>query len=281
MRRKKTALVYEDVRRPSHDEVGRMGLERPGRATTAPSVESRVIRFFLLFLALQAAFFGAELTPWVQEYFVVPWTNPLAAISALLVTLFDPNVTAVGKVLRSTMNGFAVSIEAGCNGVEATIVLLAAILAFPAPWSTSSIGLLAGIVAVQGLNVVRVISLFYLGQWNFAGLRVGASVRVAGADHARRPGRVAGLGAHAAGTVTAGDCGAAPACTQRQLAPAAAAASGRRALHRRRPLSRLCRQGARVAAGGVRVWYFAAPVLLWPARMLVELVARRGFAGPR
>ena len=28
------------------------------------------------------------------------------------------------------------------------------------------LGLAAGIVAVQGLNVVRVISLFYLGQWN-------------------------------------------------------------------------------------------------------------------
>ena len=32
--------------------------------------------------------------------------------------------------------------------------------------ATSSSGLAAGIVAVQGLNVVRVISLFYLGQWN-------------------------------------------------------------------------------------------------------------------
>ena len=28
-------------------------------------------------------------------------------------------------------------------------------------------GLAAGIVAVQALNIVRVISLFYLGQWNF------------------------------------------------------------------------------------------------------------------
>src|SRR5215212_7253812 len=126
-----------------------------------------MIRFFLLFLILQAAFFGAELTPWVQEYFVVPWTNQLAGISAFLVTQFDPNVVAVGKILRSTTNGFAVSIEAGCNGVEATIVLLAAILAFPAPWKNKVIGLLAGTVAVQGLNVVRVISLFYLGQWDF------------------------------------------------------------------------------------------------------------------
>ena len=83
-----------------------------------------------------------------------------------LVTLFDANVVATGKVMRSTTNGFAVSIEAGCNGVEATIVLLAAMLAFPAPWRSKLIGLAAGIVAVQGLNIVRVISLFYLGQWD-------------------------------------------------------------------------------------------------------------------
>src|SRR5436309_728130 len=126
-----------------------------------------MIRFFLLFLVMQAAFFGAELTPWVQEYFVMPWTNELASISAFLVTLFDPNVAALGKVLRSTTNGFAVSIEAGCNGVEATIVLLAAILAFPAPWKNKLTGLVVGTIAVQGLNIVRVISLFYLGQWNF------------------------------------------------------------------------------------------------------------------
>src|SRR6266478_3954815 len=125
-----------------------------------------MIRFFVGFLVLQAALFGAELTPWAQAYFVVPWTNQLASISAGLVTLADPTVMSVGKVLRSTQNGFAVSIEAGCNGVEATIVLLAAVLAFPASWKDKLIGLLAGVVAVQGLNIVRVISLFYLGQWD-------------------------------------------------------------------------------------------------------------------
>ena len=125
-----------------------------------------MIRFFVLFLVLLAVLFGLELTPPVQEWFVVPWTNTLARISAGLVTLFDPDVIASGKVLRSTTNPFAVSIEAGCNGVEATLVLLAAMLAFPASWSRKIVGLLAGVVAVQGLNVVRVISLFYLGQWN-------------------------------------------------------------------------------------------------------------------
>jgi exosortase H (IPTLxxWG-CTERM-specific) len=71
-------------------------------------------------------------------------------------------------VLQSASNGFAVSIEAGCNGVEATIVLVAAVLAFPASWRRKLAGLAIGIIAVQGLNIVRVISLFYLGQWNFS-----------------------------------------------------------------------------------------------------------------
>ena len=124
--------------------------------------------FFIWFLVVQATLFGLELTPWVQRWFVVPWTNTLAAVSAGIVKLFDPQVLASGKILRSASNGFAVSIEAGCNGVEATIVLVAAMLAFPAPWKRKLIGLAIGIVAVQGLNVVRVISLFYLGQWNYS-----------------------------------------------------------------------------------------------------------------
>ncbi len=125
-----------------------------------------MLRFLAFFLALQALLFGAELTPWAQVHFVAPWTNAVASISAWLVTLFDPAVMASGKILRSTSNGFAVAIEAGCNGVEASIVLVAAVLAFPAPWRNKLIGVAAGIVAVQGLNIVRVISLFYIGQWN-------------------------------------------------------------------------------------------------------------------
>ena len=125
-----------------------------------------MVRFFVGFLLLQAVLFGAELTPWAQHWFVTPWTNTLAAISADIVKLFDSQVFAEGKILQSLRNGFAVSIEAGCNGVEATIVLVAAMLAFPASWQRKLVGLAAGIVAVQGLNVIRVISLFYLGQWS-------------------------------------------------------------------------------------------------------------------
>ena len=125
-----------------------------------------MVRFLILFVVIQAVLFGAQLTPWGQDYFVIPWTNGLAHFCAQLVAIFDSNAVAIGKVLRSNSNGFAVSIEAGCNGVEATLVLIAAILAFPSTWTQKVWGLAFGFVAVQGLNVARIISLFYLGQWN-------------------------------------------------------------------------------------------------------------------
>ncbi|MDR2173853.1 MAG: exosortase H [Burkholderiales bacterium] len=125
-----------------------------------------MIRFFILFLVILAVLFGLELTPWAERWFVEPWTIILAKISTWLVTLFDSQVEATGRVMRSLANGFGVSIEKGCNGIEATIVLVSAMLAFPSPWKHKIIGILSGFVAVQALNVVRVISLFYLGQWN-------------------------------------------------------------------------------------------------------------------
>ena len=47
-------------------------------------------------------------------------------------------------------------------------MLTAAIIAFPSPWKHRLWGLLIGFFAVQLLNIIRVISLFYLGQYNMA-----------------------------------------------------------------------------------------------------------------
>lgn len=125
-----------------------------------------MLRFFLIFLGLQFTLFGVNMLNWVQQHVVLPWTALLARMCAALVMWFDASAAAAGKVLWNTQTGFGVSIEAGCNGIEACIVLFAAIMAFPERWRHKVLGLAAGFVAVQALNVVRVISLFYLGQWN-------------------------------------------------------------------------------------------------------------------
>lgn len=125
-----------------------------------------MIRFFLLFLALLGGLLVLELTPPVQQWVVLPWTSLLTRISATLMQAFDPNVVAHGKVLMDAPSGMGVSVEAGCNGIEACIILLSAVLAYPAPWRMKFVGLICGMVAIQAVNVLRVISLFYLSIWN-------------------------------------------------------------------------------------------------------------------
>ncbi len=122
-------------------------------------------RFALIFVVLLVALFTFELTPPGQAL-VLPWTELVAKASAGLVTAFDGNAASQGRVLFNPKTGFGVSIEAGCNGVEAMLVLLAGILAYPTPWRSKAIGLAIGVVAIQVLNVIRIVSLFYLGQWD-------------------------------------------------------------------------------------------------------------------
>jgi exosortase H (IPTLxxWG-CTERM-specific) len=79
---------------------------------------------------------------------------------------FDHNVVAVGPTITQATGGFGVTILAGCNGIEAMIVLAAAMLAYPAPLKHRLAGIAVGIIAIQALNLVRIVSLFYIGQWN-------------------------------------------------------------------------------------------------------------------
>lgn len=124
-----------------------------------------MFRFFLVFLGIQGALFALELTPPVQSLLVAPWTAMLARWSAMLVTLFDSQVIFYANIIQNKVNGFGVAIQPGCNGVEACIVLIAAMLAFPAPWMHKLQGIALGVIAVQAVNILRVISLFYIGQW--------------------------------------------------------------------------------------------------------------------
>lgn len=123
-------------------------------------------RFYVFFLLIQAVLFAAELTPPGQKWVVQPFTAVLAEISGFLIQLLGRDIVTEGIIIYDQQQPFAVSIEAGCNGIEALILLFAAVLAFPAPWKSKLWGLGIGFVAVQGLNLVRIVSLFFLGLWN-------------------------------------------------------------------------------------------------------------------
>jgi len=124
-------------------------------------------KFIFIFITCLLVLFTIELLNPVQATVIQPFTAGLAWVSASVILPFDDTVISTGRILRDSVTGFAVSIESGCNGVEASIVLIAGVLAFPATWSQRVIAIVLGFAAIQGLNILRIISLFYLGQWNF------------------------------------------------------------------------------------------------------------------
>jgi exosortase H (IPTLxxWG-CTERM-specific) len=120
------------------------------------------ITFVAKFAASLVGFFAIIALNPVHEHVIVPLTAAGAQATAVLLRTANEPVAVAGTIIRSQR--FALDVRNGCNGVEAMLLLAAAILAFPATLRSRVIGLVAGSVAIQILNLVRVGSLVWLGE---------------------------------------------------------------------------------------------------------------------
>lgn len=119
----------------------------------------KFVAAFILSIALFSLLFQL---PWVDAYVVLPMTELLALISNTLLNLIGFDTEVTGTVIAGG-EGFAVNILKGCNGAYVVAIFLSAVLAFPASWKEKALGALLGIPAVQGINLARIVSLYYIG----------------------------------------------------------------------------------------------------------------------
>jgi exosortase H (IPTLxxWG-CTERM-specific) len=124
-------------------------------------------RFLLCFVLAAVLQFAVLLTPWFHPA-IDGFSSSLVWASSVLINSLGGNASYQGTILRSPTNGFAIEMRDGCNGVNVMILLWSAVLAFPVSLLWKSVGMLAGAVAIQGLNFLRFISLFYLGQYSLS-----------------------------------------------------------------------------------------------------------------
>jgi exosortase H (IPTLxxWG-CTERM-specific) len=97
----------------------------------------------------------------VNDHVVVPFTAAVARVSARILNGMGERVTVGGTAITS--NAFTVNIENGCNGLETALLLAAAVLAFPASWRQRLAGFFLGFALIEGVNLIRVVSLFWIG----------------------------------------------------------------------------------------------------------------------
>lgn len=118
-----------------------------------------LVKFFAILIA---AYLLIAWNP-VNDRVIVPFTQAIATGSGVLLNAIGQQVTVSGTMITSPR--FGVNINNGCNGVEAMLILLASIVAFPATMKARAAGLLLGAIAVQLLNAVRIVTLYLLGAY--------------------------------------------------------------------------------------------------------------------
>jgi exosortase H (IPTLxxWG-CTERM-specific) len=131
------------------------------RAAAASGANRRSALFLARFVGLLVVFYVVVAIRPVNDAVIVPFTAGVARVSAGALRLLGEPVTVEGTGIRSSL--FSVQIENGCNGVETALLFGSAVLAFPAPWRRRIAGLILGFAAIQLVNLVRVVSLFWIG----------------------------------------------------------------------------------------------------------------------
>jgi len=89
---------------------------------------------------------------------IADWLVAAPAGWVLARALPDDRVAVHANEVRSAR--VQLNILPGCEGTELFFLLIAGIVAFPAPWSARLVGLAIGLPLVFALNVVRVASLY-------------------------------------------------------------------------------------------------------------------------
>jgi exosortase H (IPTLxxWG-CTERM-specific) len=130
----------------------------------APNVPAPMRRFLIRFPIFLGTGLGLLQIPTVTATVgaLAVWQ---VAVCATLIRMLGGHAGVAGALLQSP-SGFMVRVENGCDGVNVTILLWAAVLSYPAPWMLKAKGLAAGTGALHALNLARIISLFYLGQYS-------------------------------------------------------------------------------------------------------------------
>jgi len=96
-----------------------------------------------------------------QSEAIIMFAKTTAQLTAMILSALGEAVRVDGVSLYSPLLNMRIVSE--CTAITPTMVFSAAVIAFPSSIYTKLKGLLLGIVALYLINLVRVVTLFYIG----------------------------------------------------------------------------------------------------------------------
>ncbi len=134
-----------------------------GEAEEHPPGQEPWLRFALMFgffaVVSEVAYYAVALDSRAFDSYL----NVLATISGWVLNSFGTEVKVIGTQIVG--GDFAVAVAQGCDAIQVCSLLAAAVLAFPVSWGARFRGLAIGIVLLQVLNILRIVSLYWMGAY--------------------------------------------------------------------------------------------------------------------
>ncbi len=124
--------------------------------------KSPVIVFLLSFIGVIVLFYLFYASDAYANYVRDPLLAVQSSIAGFFINLLGYTPAIEGNRLMDP-GGFSMSIAKGCDGIEATMLFLAAILVFPLSFRLKWPGLLIGLGILFVVNIIRLIVLYLVG----------------------------------------------------------------------------------------------------------------------
>jgi len=127
---------------------------------TKPSKWYRTPSFGVSVL-LAVAIVGVLIVLVTHEHGMTGVKAAYAVLTHTTLRLLGQPTTVTGSVVQS--GRFGITVVTACTGLFVTTLFVVAVLLFPASWVAKSIGAAVGVIGIAVVNVVRLVSLYFVG----------------------------------------------------------------------------------------------------------------------
>lgn len=121
-----------------------------------------VFRFLLLFSIGMILFYAFYNSAFFISYLKMPIVTTQANITSFILNILGAGTTAVGTIISEGGNmANSIDIKGGCDGIEATALLLCAVTVFPIDTKYKIPGFFVGLIVLAVLNLLRLVGLYF------------------------------------------------------------------------------------------------------------------------
>ncbi len=134
-------------------------LVRKDASAESPSGRCFIWKFVLLYIGLMGLFLVLIGLQSIKDFFDINglYTHMIIWLSSTALKPFGIVNDTSGTIIA--LSGINLDVRFGCNGLEAFLIYLAAIIAFPSSMRLKLFGVIGGFVVLQLLNVFRIAGL--------------------------------------------------------------------------------------------------------------------------